>query len=139
MTTSQKESTLSEKGPISEKRLAYFRRRLQNRFHAVILKAFAQQEGKNGLNQKELARRIRRKPEVVNRWLIAAGNWELDTISDLLLGMKVDIDDPTFTPIEELVRESKGKSGNGDRNGRSRPERIRSPRRIGGIRASIST
>jgi hypothetical protein len=139
MTTSQKGSTLSDTGPISEKRLAYFRRRLQNRFHAVILKAFAQQEEENGLNQKELARRIRRKPEVVNRWLSAAANWELDTISDLLLGMEVDFDDPTFTPIKELVRQSKGKSRNGQRNGRSRPERIRSPRKIEGIRASIST
>ena len=56
------------------------------------------QEKETGLNQKKLARRIRRKPEVINRWLSSAGNWELDTISDLLLGMDVDLDDPHLPP-----------------------------------------
>jgi hypothetical protein len=88
---------LSEDTPISEKKLLYFRRSLQNRFHDLIPKAFAEQEKATGFTQKKLARRIGRKPEGINRWLSSSGNWELDKIGDLLLGMDVDLDEPSFT------------------------------------------
>jgi len=136
MTTSPKKFGLSDDMPIPEKKLVYFRRRLQNRFHALILEAFMRQEKETGLNQKKLARRIRRKPEVINRWLSSAGNWELDTISDLLLGMDVDLDDPSFTALDELVRDAEQKSKRVQINGRTGPEHARSRRKAGGIRAS---
>lgn len=110
MTTSQDLSVLSEiveDKPIPPRTLRYFRRVLQNRFHELVVRAFLEQEKREGLNQKQLARRIGRAPEQVNRWLNTAGNWELDTLSDLLLGMKVDLDDPTVTPIADLVRKAK--------------------------------
>jgi hypothetical protein len=92
MTTSQTQSFLTEilRGErISVGKLEYFRARLQSRLHQLVLAEFLRQEDR-GLHQAELARRIGRKPEVVNRLLGAPGNWTLNTVSDLLLGMGVE-------------------------------------------------
>jgi hypothetical protein len=42
------------------------------------------------ISKADLARRIGRKPEQISRWLGAAGNWTIDTVSDLLLGMSAE-------------------------------------------------
>ncbi len=108
MLTSQNQLLLSElkvSKPISAKRLAFYRRRFQNRIHSLVLHTFKEQEEKTGLTQKELADRTGHRPENINRWLSIAGNWELNTVSDLLLGMLVDLDDPSVTPIAELLEE----------------------------------
>lgn len=89
MTTSQTQSFLTEilEGkPIPVGKLEYFRARLQSRLHQLVLTEYLRQEDR-GLRQVDLARRIGRKPEVVNRLLGAPGNWTLNTVSDLLLGM----------------------------------------------------
>jgi len=107
MTTSQT-SILSEirsDKPISARTKAYYRRRLQNLIHRVILKAFRDEAKKTGLTQKELAKRIESRPEQVNRWLGAPNNLTVNTIADMLLGIGVDLDKPSVTPIEELVDE----------------------------------
>jgi hypothetical protein len=70
-----------------------------------VLKAFENQVATSNLKQNELAQRIRKGPDQINRWLGAPGNWTLDTISDLLLGIGVDLDDPSFTPIADLLVE----------------------------------
>ena len=89
MTTSQTRSFLTEviEGtPIPVVTLEYFRARLQSRLHQIVLDEWLRQEDR-GLSQAELARRVGRKPEVVNRLLGSPGNWTLNTVSDLLLGM----------------------------------------------------
>jgi transcriptional regulator with XRE-family HTH domain len=110
MATSQT-SILSEirgKKPISARTKAYYRRRLQNLLHRLILKAFRDEAKKTGLTQKALAKRIGSRPEQVNRWLGMPNNLTLNTISDMLLGIGVDLDAPSVTSIEELVNESAG-------------------------------
>jgi transcriptional regulator with XRE-family HTH domain len=97
--------------PISAKTRAFQRRRLQNRFHRFILRTFREQQRKNGLTQKQLAERIDSRPEQVNRWLSISGNLTLNTISDLLLGMAVDLDDPSATPLLDLAHESEQETG----------------------------
>jgi hypothetical protein len=92
MTTSQTLSFLTEilesdRIPIGK--LEYFRARLQSRLHQLVLDEFLRQEDQ-GLHQAQLARRIGRKPEVINRLLGAPGNWTLNTVSDLLLGMGLE-------------------------------------------------
>jgi hypothetical protein len=74
--------------------LAYFRSRLNNRMHELVLNEFAAQEREGRTTRAELARRIRRKPEQITRWLGSPGNWTLETVSDLLLGMGME---PTFS------------------------------------------
>jgi transcriptional regulator with XRE-family HTH domain len=89
--------------PISAKVRAFQHRRLQNRFQRFILKTFREQQKKKGLTQKELAQRIDSRPEQVNRWLSIPANLTLNTICDLLLGMAVDLDEPSATCLEDLA------------------------------------
>jgi ribosome-binding protein aMBF1 (putative translation factor) len=114
MLTSQT-SILSEiqgRKPISKRTKAYYRRRLQNRFHRLILTAFREQQKRNGLNQKQLAQKIDKDKSKVNRWLGIPSNLTLETISDLLLGLGVDLDDPSVTPIADLVHDADPKTTN---------------------------
>lgn len=93
MTTSQETSFLSEileGDKIPAGKLAYFRQRLRNAFYDLVISEFMRQEDESGLTQAELARRIGKRPEVVNRLLGSPGNWTTDTSSDLLLGMGVE-------------------------------------------------
>lgn len=70
--------------------LAYFRGRFGNKIHELVLAEFAAQEREGKTSRAELARKIRRKPEQITRWLGSSGNWTLDTVSDLLLGMGLE-------------------------------------------------
>ena len=85
--------------PIPEDKLAYFRRRLRLHLHEMVVGKFYQQET---MTQRNLADRIGKTPDVVNRLLGAPGNWTLDTLSDLLIAMaavpSLGIDD-----VEELL------------------------------------
>jgi hypothetical protein len=62
---------------------AYFRRRLRNRLYSLVITEFE----RSGITRAELARRMRRKPEIITRWLSGPGNYKLDTISDLFLAI----------------------------------------------------
>lgn len=90
MTTSQPTPFLSEviEGKrIPEEKLAYFRSRLKNRLHAFVLVQFSKLGREEQFTKADLARQLGKKPEQITRWLGAPGNWTLDTLSDLLLGM----------------------------------------------------
>jgi hypothetical protein len=92
MTTSQKPSFLTEilEGvEIPVGRLSYFRTQLRYDLHEVVLREFLRQEDKGEITQADLARRIHRKPSQISKLLGAPGNWTINTVSDLLLGMKV--------------------------------------------------
>lgn len=93
MTTSQTSKFLTEilsEETIPIGKLAYFRARLTNEIHAVVLEQFARLRGEGKINKKKLAERIGRSPEQITRWLSGPGNWTIETLSDLLLGMKCE-------------------------------------------------
>jgi hypothetical protein len=90
-------------------KLAYFRERLRNRLHQLVIREFVRQEDINRLTRAELARRIGRAPEQITRWLGAPGNWTLDTVSDLMLGMGTE---PAFD-IEHLADRVAGAAASG--------------------------
>lgn len=95
MATSQAKSILYEvlRGePIPRRTLTYFRRRLSNRLHALVLEEFARLEAEKKITKADLARRIDRAPELISRWLGGPGNWTADTLSDLMLGMGCEPD-----------------------------------------------
>jgi hypothetical protein len=74
-------------GPaISESKLVYLRERLRARFFDFLVDRFVSEQT-NGLTKAKLARRIRKSPEVINRWLGAPSNLTLDSISDLMVGI----------------------------------------------------
>jgi len=99
MTMSQKPSFLTEilEGDvIPVGKLAYFRTQLRYDLHEVVVREFLHQQDKGELTQADLARRIHRKPSQVSKLLGAPGNWTINTVSDLLLGMKTQ---PLITVI----------------------------------------
>src|SRR5258706_1057953 len=73
-------------GPVPSGKLAYFRTRFSLALHQLVLKRFMELE-RSGFSRAELARRIGKKPEQITRWFGSPGNWELETVSDLLIGM----------------------------------------------------
>ena len=89
MTTLQKKSVLFDVfgQQISIGTLAYFRGRLMNRIHALVLEDFTKLENEKKITKADLARRIGREPAQITRWLGSPGNWTIETWSDLMLGM----------------------------------------------------
>jgi hypothetical protein len=90
VTTSQPTTFLSEVGPgdhvISENTLAYLQERAKGRLYDYIIRKFVEEE-KRGLTRAQLARRINKSPEIVTRLLGAPGNWTIETLADLLVGI----------------------------------------------------
>ena len=80
-------SAEAETTVIPEGKLAYFRERQRNRLYDFIVSRFLEKERKQELSRAELARKIHKKPEQITRFLSSPGNWTLDTISDLMLGI----------------------------------------------------
>lgn len=92
-------SVTSDDAALTPAQCAYFRARLRSRVHEVIVKLFVEKRERDGLTKAELARRLGRAPEQITRWLSAPGNLRLDTVSDLLLAMKSELEF-TATTIE---------------------------------------
>ncbi len=69
--------------PVSAATQGYFRARNQHKVHALILEAFLNSE----ISQVQLARRCRKRPEVVSRMLGEPANLTLDTLSDLIFAI----------------------------------------------------
>src|SRR4051794_35496273 len=86
-------------GKIPQAKLAYFRERLRNRIHQFIIREFMARQ-QEGLTQADVARTLDRRPEQINRWLGSPGNWELDSISDLMLAISKSELDFKSEPLE---------------------------------------
>lgn len=63
--------------------LAYVGARARNRFYDFVLKRFTA----SGMTKAELARKIGKGPDRVNRLLGAPGNWTIETVAELLAGI----------------------------------------------------
>lgn len=85
-------------------KLAYFRARLQDRIYNLVVSAFLRKEASDLMTRSDLAARLHKDPAQITRYLASPGNWTLDTVSDLLLGvcaaeLAVGID-----PLANVVR-----------------------------------
>jgi transcriptional regulator with XRE-family HTH domain len=96
--------------PIPLRTRLLYRRRLQHRIQRLLRKAFHEEQKRTDLTQKEYAERIDKDKSKVNRWLSIPSNLTLETISDLLLGLGVDLDELSFTPLADLIYEADGKT-----------------------------
>lgn len=85
--------------PLSFATREYFRSRLRTRLYDMVVRKYSAKHKTGKISQRELAARIRRRPEVINRLLASPGNWTLDTISDLLLGIGPEELDMTSSPV----------------------------------------
>jgi hypothetical protein len=93
--------------PISESKLVYLRTRLRARFFDFLMERFERAHDA-GLNQAKLAKRIRKTPDLISRWLGAPGNLTLDSISDLIAG--IDAEEVNFSGLSLLNRRAVNES-----------------------------
>ena len=93
MNTSQTLSTVNtlSADTLSIGNLVYFRERQRNRVFEAVWQEFVDQADNAGLTKKVMAHRLDKDPSQITRWLSGPGNWELDTVSDLLLAMNCEL------------------------------------------------
>lgn len=84
--------------------IGYFRERFRGEINDQLLEAFQA----SGLSKADLARKLKRRPEQITRWLAAPNNLEADTLADLAvaLGMvpKISFERVSGSPSEVPVQ-----------------------------------
>ncbi len=80
-TTTLSKPSGSEPIPIGV--FGYLRSRNKHRIYSLVMSEFQ----KSGLSHADLARRLGKKPDVVCRWLATPGNWQIDSVSDLVFAI----------------------------------------------------
>ena len=84
--------TTELKKPIPRREKYFFRQRLKNKIYQAMMANFAKMAEYNGLTRAILAERIGKDPSRITGWLSGPCNIELDTLSDLLLGMDSELE-----------------------------------------------
>jgi hypothetical protein len=124
MTTSPT-STLSEPtgtDRVSRGTLAYFRARLKQRIHSLIVREFKE----SGLSQADLARRLGKEPAQLCRLLSGPGNLTLDTVSDLLFAISgAELSLSAAYPLRESAQDRAAAASRKPRHPMNRSERRR--------------
>ena len=82
----------TSKKEVSRRDRAFYRRRQQTRVFAEMAALFAEEAAKGNISKKELAEILDKDPAQITRWLSEPRNFELDTISDILLAMGAEMD-----------------------------------------------
>lgn len=98
-TTSLSKPTGAE--PVPKGTFGYLRARNRHRIATLIIKEFKE----SGLSQVDLARRARKSPATICRWLATPGNMRADSLSDLLFAISGAV--PTYGvdyPLEQPAR-----------------------------------
>lgn len=72
--------------------VAYYRQRQKNHVFTALVDLFAQEAERRGLTKKQLAETLSKDPAQITRWLSAPSNFELDTLSDILLALDAEMD-----------------------------------------------
>jgi DNA-binding phage protein len=73
--------------PLSDYARAYLNERARNNFYDYVLRRFQEAAEKHQLTKAQLARRIGLGPDRITKVLGSPGNWTLDTITELLVGI----------------------------------------------------
>ncbi len=84
-------ANISNKKP-SRRDIAYYKQRQKNRVFSELASFFAEEAGRGKISKKELAEALGKNPSQITRWLSAPSNFELDTLSELLLPMGAEMD-----------------------------------------------
>jgi transcriptional regulator with XRE-family HTH domain len=77
---------------IRRRDVAYYRRRQQNRVYTALTKFIEAEVRAGRISRKEIADKLSKNPSQISRWLSGPSNFELDTLSDLLLAMGAEMD-----------------------------------------------
>ena len=96
--------------PLSEYSLGYLNERVRNSFYDYVLRRFHEAVQQKSLTKAKLARRLGLEPARVSRLLGSPGNWTLDTVSELLVGICREELRPQSEPyLERVVRNLQSK------------------------------
>ncbi|HTO66035.1 MAG TPA: helix-turn-helix transcriptional regulator [Bradyrhizobium sp.] len=76
----------------SRRDVAYYRQRQKNRVFTDLVAFFADEAERTGITKKELSDLIGKDPAQITRWFSAPSNFELDTLSDVLLALGAEMD-----------------------------------------------
>jgi len=82
----------SKNRQLTDREIFYFRQRHRNRVFQSVAAFFAQEAQRQGLTKSDIAQALGKDRSQITRWFAGPGNWELDTISDLLLAMGAEMD-----------------------------------------------
>lgn len=86
------ENTSKHTNLLSQRDIAYYRRRNQNRQFAELATFFANEAESGRTTRKEIAALLGKDPSQITRWLSSPSNLESDTVSDLLFAMGAEMD-----------------------------------------------
>ena len=91
---------------IPKRTIAYFTRRLRHHLHELVTNEFYSLAADEKITPGRLAKRLDKDPAQITRWLGAPGNWTLDTVAQLMVGVAVD---PRFIlkPLREKPQRSR--------------------------------
>jgi hypothetical protein len=70
----------------------YYRQRTRNKVWEAVIKALDRAYDLHGTKRKDIAQFLGVPASQVSRWLAGPSNWEIDTVSDLLLAAGAEMD-----------------------------------------------
>ncbi|WGS02371.1 helix-turn-helix transcriptional regulator [Bradyrhizobium sp. ISRA443] len=82
----------SKLNQMARRDVAYYRQRQKNRVFTELVQFFAEEAEHRGVTKKDLAAALSKDPAQITRWLSAPSNFELDTLSDILLALGAEMD-----------------------------------------------
>jgi hypothetical protein len=82
----------SKLDPMKTRDRAYYRQRQKNRVFTELVRFFADEAERRQITKKDLAEALAKDPAQITRWLSAPSNFELDTLSDILLALGAEMD-----------------------------------------------
>lgn len=72
--------------------VAYYRQRQKNLVLSALLDFFVEEVDRSGITRKDWAAAVGKDPAQLTRWLTSPSNFELDTLSDLLLPLGAEME-----------------------------------------------
>jgi hypothetical protein len=82
----------SKLSPVSDRDIAYYNRRNQNRLFEALTSFFAEEAERRDISKKDVCEAIRRDPASITRLLSIPGNVTADTVSTFLLSLGAEMD-----------------------------------------------
>lgn len=92
-----------EPHPIPLATLGYFDAYAQDQAYDAVMRVFLKLADEGVITRAFMAKRLKKGPEQVTRWLGGPGNWTLKTLADLLLTMD-HVPQITAVPLSSLRR-----------------------------------
>ena len=77
---------------IAARDIAYARHRLRTRIFEEVLQAFVERHREDGTTKADLAQALGCERSQITRWLSGPGNWTINTISDLMLALRTELE-----------------------------------------------